>query len=426
MRILKSNPVLTLLNSYLVDSPQPSTLSYLWNFGSLLGLCLIAQIITGVLIAMHVSPTAETAFQSIEHIMRDVNEGWLLRYCHANMASFFFIAVYLHIARGLYYGSYRTPRIGVWVIGTVIFFLMMATAFLGYVIPFGQMSLWGVVLKSQLNLNKNYSILISEPIPSKEFMGLFIGFMDGDGYFDIGEQKQYKKKTKELVNSTIRIRLGSNVHKRDLPLFLYFYEKLGVGKISKMSGDREQVRIIFSKKDLVNVIIPLMIKYNLSFLTNQRIKQYRKVNYILNNSIVRWKDLVYSSEMEYNNKSVTDLINLDYFSSWLVGFTIAEGSFGFKREGSAFYNLKQKGEENLNLLKAACFVITGKNDFSFNPDSSNSYQLALRSKFDIQKVVNFFSISNPFLLGYKLKQYQIWLLNLKNSKRYKETIIPNE
>ena len=131
MRILKTNPILTIFNSYLVDSPQPSTLSYLWNFGSLLGLCLVAQIVTGILLAMHYQGSAEAAFHSLEHIMRDVNDGWLLRMSHANMASFFFIAVYLHISRGLYYGSYRSPRTGVWVIGTIIFFLMMATAFLG-------------------------------------------------------------------------------------------------------------------------------------------------------------------------------------------------------------------------------------------------------------------------------------------------------
>ena len=131
MRILKTSPVLTIFNSYLVDSPQPSSISYLYNFGSLLGLSLVVQIITGILLAMHYAGTADLAFNMVEHVMRDVNDGWLLRYTHANMASFFFIAVYLHIARGLYYGSYRTPRIGVWVIGTIIFFLMMATAFLG-------------------------------------------------------------------------------------------------------------------------------------------------------------------------------------------------------------------------------------------------------------------------------------------------------
>ena len=126
MRILKTNPILTIVNSYLVDSPQPSTISYLWNFGSLLGLCLVAQIVSGILLAMHYQGSASFAFASVEHIMRDVNDGWLIRMCHANIASFFFIAVYLHISRGLYYGSYRSPRIGVWVIGTIIFFLMMA------------------------------------------------------------------------------------------------------------------------------------------------------------------------------------------------------------------------------------------------------------------------------------------------------------
>ena len=150
MRIFKTSPVLTIINSYLVDSPQPSTISYLWNFGSLLGLSLVAQLITGILISMHFSGTAELAFESVEHVMRDVNDGWLLRYAHANMASFFFIAVYLHISRGLYYGSYRSPRIGVWVIGTIIFFLMMATAFLGYVLPYGQMSLWGATVITNL------------------------------------------------------------------------------------------------------------------------------------------------------------------------------------------------------------------------------------------------------------------------------------
>jgi len=150
MRILKSNPVLTLVNSYLVDNPEPSTISYLWNFGSLLGLCLVAQIVSGILLAMHYAGTASLAFDSVEHIMRDVDYGWLVRMSHANVASFFFMCVYLHIGRGLYYGSYRTPRIGVWVVGTLIFFLMMATAFLGYVLPFGQMSLWGATVITNL------------------------------------------------------------------------------------------------------------------------------------------------------------------------------------------------------------------------------------------------------------------------------------
>lgn len=150
MRLLKSHPILRLANSYLVDSPQPLNLSYMWNFGSLLAFCLIIQIVTGVTLAMHYNPSVAEAFNSVEHIMRDVNNGWLIRYLHSNTASAFFFIVYLHIGRGLYYGSYRAPRTLVWTIGTVIFILMMATAFLGYVLPYGQMSLWGATVITNL------------------------------------------------------------------------------------------------------------------------------------------------------------------------------------------------------------------------------------------------------------------------------------
>ena len=150
MRILKNHPLLKLLNAYLIDSPQPSNISYLWNFGSLLGLCLVIQIATGVTLAMHYTPSVLEAFNSVEHIMRDVNNGWLIRYLHSNTASAFFFLVYLHIGRGLYYGSYKSPRTLTWGIGTVILIVMMATAFLGYVLPYGQMSLWGATVITNL------------------------------------------------------------------------------------------------------------------------------------------------------------------------------------------------------------------------------------------------------------------------------------
>ena len=139
-----------MVNSYLIDSPQPANISYLWNFGSLLALCLVIQIVTGVTLAMHYNPSVAEAFNSIEHIMRDVNNGWLIRYLHSNTASAFFFLVYLHIGRGLYYGSYRSPRTLVWVLGVVIFLLMIITGFLGYVLPFGQMSLWGATVITNL------------------------------------------------------------------------------------------------------------------------------------------------------------------------------------------------------------------------------------------------------------------------------------
>jgi ubiquinol-cytochrome c reductase cytochrome b subunit len=150
MRIFKSHPLLQLANGYLVDSPQPSNISYWWNFGSLLGTCLIIQIITGVTLAMHYNASVADAFNSVEHIMRDVNSGWLIRYLHSNTASAFFFLVYLHIGRGLYYGSYKAPRTLVWTIGTFIFLLMIVTAFLGYVLPYGQMSLWGATVITNL------------------------------------------------------------------------------------------------------------------------------------------------------------------------------------------------------------------------------------------------------------------------------------
>ena len=143
MRLLKSHSLLRLMNSYVVDSPQPANISYLWNFGSLLATCLVIQILTGCFLAMHYQSHVDFAFNSVEHIMRDVNNGWLVRYTHANVASFFFIFVYGHIGRNLYYGSYKSPRVLVWSIGVIILILMMAIAFLGYVLPYGQMSLWG-------------------------------------------------------------------------------------------------------------------------------------------------------------------------------------------------------------------------------------------------------------------------------------------
>lgn len=137
-------------NVYVVDAPTPSNLNYLWNFGSLLAICLIIQIVTGVTLAMHYNPSVSEAFNSIEHIMRDVNNGWLIRYMHSNTASAFFFLVYLHIGRGMYYGSYRSPRTLVWVIGTILLIAMMGTAFLGYVLPYGQMSLWGATVITNL------------------------------------------------------------------------------------------------------------------------------------------------------------------------------------------------------------------------------------------------------------------------------------
>ncbi len=143
-------PVFSMLDHTANDYPTPKNLSYMWNFGSLAGLSLVIMIVTGIVLAMNYTAHVDHAFGSVERIMRDVNHGWLIRYIHMNAASFFFIVVYIHIFRGLYYGSYKAPRELLWILGVVIFLLMMATAFMGYVLPWGQMSFWGATVITNL------------------------------------------------------------------------------------------------------------------------------------------------------------------------------------------------------------------------------------------------------------------------------------
>jgi len=144
------NDILSFIDSHIIDYPTPINLNYMWSFGSTAGICLGIQIVTGIFLAMHYTPHIVYAFSSVEHIMRDVNNGWLIRYLHANGASMFFIVVYCHIFRGLYFGSYISPRGRLWVSGVAIFFIMMATGFMGYVLPWGQMSFWGATVITNL------------------------------------------------------------------------------------------------------------------------------------------------------------------------------------------------------------------------------------------------------------------------------------
>ena len=143
-------PVFTFLHHEMHEYPTPKNLNYWWNFGSLAGITLVIMIVTGIILSMHYTAHVDHAFQSVERIMRDVNYGWLIRYIHANGASFFFIVVYIHIFRGLYYGSYKAPRELLWMLGVVILLLMMATAFMGYVLPWGQMIFWGATVITNL------------------------------------------------------------------------------------------------------------------------------------------------------------------------------------------------------------------------------------------------------------------------------------
>jgi len=139
-------PIIGLVHSSFIAYPTPRNLNYWWTFGGILTFMLAAQIVTGIVLVMHYTPHADMAFNSVEHIMRDVNYGWLIRYLHSNGASMFFVAVYIHMFRGLYYGSYKEPREVLWILGVILYLLMMATGFLGYTLPWGQMSFWGATV----------------------------------------------------------------------------------------------------------------------------------------------------------------------------------------------------------------------------------------------------------------------------------------
>jgi len=143
-------PIMGLIHSSFVVYPTPRNLNYWWTFGGILSVMLMVQILTGIVLVMHYTPHVDYAFSSVELIMRDVNWGWMLRYIHANGASMFFVAVYIHMLRGLYYGSYKAPREVLWILGVIIYLLMMATGFMGYVLPWGQMSFWGATVITNL------------------------------------------------------------------------------------------------------------------------------------------------------------------------------------------------------------------------------------------------------------------------------------
>ena len=149
MKLLK-RPIVNIVTDHLIDYPTPINFNYWYNFGLLSGICLGIQLLTGIFLAMHYTPHIDYAWLSVEHIMRDVNYGWLIRYMHANGASMFFICVYVHLLRGLYYGSYKSPRGLVWCLGVAILILMMATGFIGYVLPWGQMSFWAATVITNL------------------------------------------------------------------------------------------------------------------------------------------------------------------------------------------------------------------------------------------------------------------------------------
>jgi quinol-cytochrome oxidoreductase complex cytochrome b subunit len=216
------------INNHLIDYPTPINLSYFYGFGSLAGIMLVIQILTGIFLAMHYTPHIDLAFNSVEHIMRDVNNGWLIRYTHANGASFFFIVVYVHIFRGLYYGSYITPRENLWCSGVVIFILMMATAFMGYVLPWGQMSFWGATVITNL-----FSAI---PVIGKDIVDWLWGGFAVDNptlnrFFSLHFTLPFVIAGAVLIHLVLLHEVGSNnplgltLKTENVPFYPYFYTK---------------------------------------------------------------------------------------------------------------------------------------------------------------------------------------------------------
>ena len=227
MRWVK-NSILSVINNHLVDYPTPINQNYFFGFGSLAGVMLIIQILTGIFLAMHYTPHIDLAFSSVEHIMRDVNNGWLIRYAHANGASFFFIMVYIHIFRGLYYGSYITPREHLWCSGVLLFILMMATAFMGYVLPWGQMSFWGATVITNL-----FSAI---PIIGKDIVDWLWGGFSVDNptlnrFFSLHFFLPFAIAGLSLVHLILLHQFGSGnplgfyIKSENIPFFPYYYVK---------------------------------------------------------------------------------------------------------------------------------------------------------------------------------------------------------
>jgi ubiquinol-cytochrome c reductase cytochrome b subunit len=225
---INKNYIFALIDSHVIHYPSPITLTYAWSFGSLAGICLVIQMLSGVFLAMHYTPHIDFAFNSIEYIMRDVNNGWLIRYIHANGASMFFIVVYAHICRGLYYGSYMEPRQLLWCSGVIILLLMMGTAFTGYVLPWGQMSFWGAtVITSMVTAIP----IAGQPLVQWLWGGFTVGNPTLNRFFSIHFVLPFIIAGLSLIHLALLHKNGSNTPigsdsgVDDIPFYPYFVSK---------------------------------------------------------------------------------------------------------------------------------------------------------------------------------------------------------
>lgn len=358
MKLLKRNSFLSIVNSYLIDSPQPSNISYMWNFGSLLGFCLVIQIATGVFLAMHYTPNIDLAFISVEHIMRDVNNGWIIRYTHANVASFFFIFVYMHIGRGLYYSSYKSPRILVWSIGVIILILMMAIAFLGY----DHSPIWfnneNLILNSMIP-----SLIIDNFIKDKNIKPVYI-------FENLDLQKTREKVCKEIKHI-------SGIYMILNKLTLDYY--IGSASTNKMYSRFMNHMIYLTGSKIVKLAIK---KYNLSnfaFLVLEIFPVAEQVT-------------------QLNNKQLLDLEDF-YLKSLLPNYNIlteAGNSFGYKHTEITRINMKAKYSLSRRLQIGAL---------------SKGDRGKTLSKETIENMINTAIIRKPYIYSEEGK------LNLKNKSK---------
>ena len=273
------------------------------------------------------------------------------------------------------------------------------------------MSLWGAPYS---NLMGQYVILSLNGKPNSKLLELFIGILDGDGYIEIGPQKQYNnnKNPNNQPNSTVRSRIVLRLHKNDKDLLTFFKNELKIGKIDELKKEN-QYRLIISKTDTLSIIYPFLKNNNIEFLTYNRRRQFFLFKYIVENNITHWEDLDFNkidSLFLATNKnfSFVEIINLPYFYNWLVGFTMAEGSFHIKARGTAHFSIVQSGNDNYDIIKAIHYFIKGPDSINhqIKPENSKVYRISFSSKKDLKFITEFFEKNK--LLGLKKLQFDNW------------------
>ncbi len=396
MRIFKSHPFLKLVNAYVIDHSQPTNISYMWNFGSLLGVCLVVQIITGVTLAMHYNPSVAEAFNSIEHIMRDVNNGWLVRYLHSNTASAFFFLVYLHIGRGIYYGSYRAPRTLGWVIGTIIFIVMVVTAFLGF-------------KKYSPKWINNINLLAS-------------GWSTKNMNFR--SQKRYLSTLKStLHDKDSKVVLDFIQDKKLKPVFIYedLKDQSTKDKIKNQTKELSGIYLILNKKTLdfyvgsgsTNKIYTRFYRHLIS-LTGSKIVKLAVKKYGLYNFAFLILETSTEITTVENNKNLLDIEDF-YLKSLLPNYNIlteAGSCFGYKH--TELDRIKMKSNysyERLGFVDKKREILNKNKEFS-------PLILERRGKSDLNRDKLYYSIEE--LNNMKKASKPIILYNIENNTVYGE------